>query len=347
MRSEGGEMKVAPLDVASTHDDSVALDVDPAHAPARVGPFTRFICRYPEIVAGVIFVATVGFVVGVGFPALQQGFEGYDAISSHTAQVADGLEYAVREARSYMRGAADEEEVTGLKYEPLTQELGAYTTLFFFHSKSGKALSEASLKSAMNVLNGATDIIGKDFCWREKNEDGTAGDKCRAPLTLMEQTKEILEQVDEQITKGARAAAAAQAMAAGKPAPEVEAQTPMMDKYDPYDPEKLKQAIKDGDDVPGLPQLLRVFMGKDLDSATGSSAWMKGFVRLGGPLPNYHNFSHNEGEQRKLYDKNFQKRGLLGPEPTDGGWIKKFDKLIADEQVALPQKSPRAATKEP
>ena len=329
-------MKVAPTE----HDDSVALDVDPAHAPSRAGPFTRFICRYPHVVAGVLFLATVGFVVGVGFPELQQGFEGYDAITSHAAQVADGLQYARREARNYMRGEEEDEEVTGLKYEPLTLEKGAYTTLFFFHSKSGKVLSEASLKSAMNVLNGVTDIIGKDFCWREKNEDGTTGDKCRPPLTLMEQTKETLEKVDEAMTKGARAAAAAAAAAAGLPPPEVEAQTAMMDKYNPSDQEKLKQAIKDKDDVPGMAQMLKLFMGTDMDSETGTSAWMKGFVRLGGPLLGYHNMSHDAGKQRKLYDENFQQRGLLGPEPVDDGWIRQIDKLIAEEQVALASSRP-------
>ena len=81
-----------------------------------------------------------------------------------------------------MANAAEEEKVTGQKFEPLTQEIAEYRTIFFFNSKSGSIFSEDNLKSMMNVLEGARDIMGEKFCYKGE----TGGDACEPPFTLME-----------------------------------------------------------------------------------------------------------------------------------------------------------------
>ena len=81
-------------------------------------------------------------MIGVGIPAFQEGFEGYRARSSLAAMAADGFTYARDAARDYMKNAGvEEEEVTGLVHEPLTQEVGTYRTIFYFNSISGNIFS--------------------------------------------------------------------------------------------------------------------------------------------------------------------------------------------------------------
>jgi len=155
--------------------------------PPTPSLFTRMLTRWPVAVALFIGVVIVGFIAGVGIPEFQTGFNGYDARMSIESRVADGFEHAREQALDYMRGAGGdkEEKVTGLKFEPLTQEEGSYRTLFFFHSASGDIFSAANLVSVMNVLNGATDILTTDFCY--KGDAG--GDQCQPPFTLMEVLK--------------------------------------------------------------------------------------------------------------------------------------------------------------
>jgi len=50
------------------------------------------------------------------------------------------------------------------------------------------------------------------------------------------------------------------------------------------------------------------------------------------PLAGFHNASHNVTEQRARYDAQYQRQGLLGPEPLPGGWITEIDKIIAREE---------------
>jgi len=56
-------------------------------------------------------------------------------------------------------------------------------------------------------------------------------------------------------------------------------------------------------------------------------------VQVGGPLPGYHNLSHNLVSQLKKYENMFQRNGLLGPEINPKGWIPKIDQVISEEKT--------------
>ena len=99
---------------------------------------------------------------------------------------------------------------------------------------------------------------------------------------------------------------------------------------------KLKKMMKNKKVLPGVASLLKLFVGADADSVEGTASWMQGYVRLGGPLPGYHNTSHLEEEQLQKYKKEFQVKGLLGDISKPGGWITKIDDVITKEQEANP-----------
>jgi len=265
---------------------------DDTPAP-RVTLFTRTVTRWPVLVAGLILAFLVGFIYGVGIPEFQAGFNGYDARASFEARVFDGFTSAQSKAIDFMRGAgAAEDKPTGQKFEPLTQEETSYRTIFFFHSVSGDIMSQENLASVMNVLNGVTDVLTKDFCYK----GAAGGDACQPPFTLMEILKT-------------------------------------------YEPGKLRDMTKaiSTSQVRGLaPALLKQFLGTDTDFEKGTASWMQGHVLMGAPLKGYHNQSHDEEKQQKERNKMFQTRGLLGPEPLLGGWITKFDDIIAKEENANP-----------
>jgi protein dispatched 1 len=261
--------------------------------PPRATLVTRTVTRCPVLVAGLILAFLVGFIYGVGIPDFQAGFNGYDARSSVEALVFDGFKIAQSQAMDFMRGAgAAEDKVTGQKFEPLTQEEGSYRTIFFFHSVSGDIMSQDNLASVMKVLNGVTDVLTKDFCYK----GAAGGDACKPPFTLMDILKT-------------------------------------------YESGKLRDMTKAifKNQVLGLaPALLKQFVGTDTDFEKGTASWMQGHVLMGAPLRGYHNKSHDEDKQQKERNKMFQTKGLLGPEPLRGGWITKFDEIIAREEKANP-----------
>jgi hypothetical protein len=109
-----------------------------------------------------------------------------------------------------------------------------------------------------------------------------------------------------------------------------------MSVYKSSDEARLKALIRTKDSVLGLGQFLGIFLGTDLDINTGRVSWMQGHVRIGGPLPGFHNTSHDNTSQRALYDSQFRKQGLLGPVPSPGGWIEQIDAIIEREENANP-----------
>ena len=249
---------------------------------------------YPITLAAIILLFIAGLVIGVGIPAFQEGFEGYRARSSLAAMAADGFTYARDAARDYMKNAGvEEEEVTGLVHEPLTQEVGTYRTIFYFNSISGNIFSEANLRSIMNILNGTTnDVMTTDFCYKGDNVGGV----CKPPFTLMDLVK----------------------------------------TYDSSGLKDMLGKIYDGK-VPGMqPSLLKRFVGADTDYKAGTGSWMQGHTLVGGPLPGWHNTSHDKNSQRRQYEDKFQRKGMLGPEPKGGGWITQIDAIIAKEEKANP-----------
>ena len=110
----------------------------------------------------------------------------------------------------------------------------------------------------------------------------------------------------------------------------------LMSVYKSSDEARLKALIRTKDSVLGLGQFLGIFLGTDLDINTGRVSWMQGHVRIGGPLPGFHNTSHDNTSQRALYDSQFRKQGLLGPVPSPGGWIEQIDAIIEREENANP-----------
>ena len=270
----------------------------PEPAP-RVTWFTRFIVGWPVLSALLLLVILFGFVALIGIPEFQEGFEGYDARTLYEARVADGFEHARMQARDFMGGMREDDGAKNQRFEPLTQELGSYRTVFFFHSRSGDIFSEASLRSVVAVLEGVNAILTSDFCYRGTSAAGGANAACAAPYTLMSLTD------------------------THKAGAEV-------------DRSKLLDLMKRRDEVPGLPELLRLFVGTDADFDAGTGSWIQGHIRFGTPLPGYHNASHEEREQLAAYNDKFQVKGMLGPEPKAGGWIVQIDELLAAQQAANP-----------
>jgi len=73
-----------------------------------------------------------------------------------------------------------------------------------------------------------------------------------------------------------------------------------------------------------------LFLGSDTDEQTGASSWAKAWVHIGGPLPGFHNLTHNIRAQVKGYEERFQKAGLLGLGTDPDGWIPKIDQEIRE-----------------
>lgn len=110
----------------------------------------------------------------------------------------------------------------------------------------------------------------------------------------------------------------------------------LMEVFKTHDSQKLKDLIKMKDKVPGMVQMLKLFAGQDADVDKGRGSWMQGHVLMGAPLEGYHNSSHEEKEQLNKVNERFQVKGLLGPEPKNGGWITKWDDLIEEEEKKNP-----------
>lgn len=108
----------------------------------------------------------------------------------------------------------------------------------------------------------------------------------------------------------------------------------LMSVFKTFDEVRLKDLIRTKDSVLGLGQFLGIFLGADLDINTGRESWMQGHVRIGGPLPGFHNISHDASAQRALYDSQFRKQGPLGSVPSPGGWIDQIDAIIEREETA-------------
>eukprot|EP00961_Rhodomonas_salina_P234715 3172334-Rhodomonas_salina.1 len=106
-----------------------------------------------------------------------------------------------------------------------------------------------------------------------------------------------------------------------------------------------------------------LFVGSDIDYDAGTTSWLKGRVRVGGPLPTYDNITHNvssdppcrcttclprhrtvcaglsdltdcgmdreqEEEQLEKYAEEYKYPGSFGS-PTPDGWIVKIQDAIA------------------
>ena len=191
--------------------------------------------------------------------------------------------------------AASGGDVGGRVDAALSSELLDYRTLFFFHSASGDILSEQNMNSTTKVLNAAVDILSPNFCY-----------------------------------KGVGLAARKRVETASQCQPP----WTLMSIFNAYSEGGLKALIREKDFVLGLGPFLRVFLSADLNVSSGRASWMQGHVRLGAPLAGFDNASHNMSDQRARYDSQFERRGLLGPEPLTGGWIAQFDAIIAREEKA-------------
>ena len=110
----------------------------------------------------------------------------------------------------------------------------------------------------------------------------------------------------------------------------------LMSVFNERDAAQLKASIRAKDSVLGLGPFLSFFLGADLDASTGRTSWMQGHLRVGAPLVGFHNASHNASAQRARYDSQFERQGLLGPEPLPGGWITKIDAIISREERSNP-----------
>jgi len=110
----------------------------------------------------------------------------------------------------------------------------------------------------------------------------------------------------------------------------------LMSVFNERDAAQLKASIRAQDSVLGLGPFLSFFLGADLDASTGRTSWMQGHLRVGAPLVGFHNASHNASAQRARYDSQFERQGLLGPEPLPGGWISKIDAIISREEGSNP-----------
>lgn len=110
----------------------------------------------------------------------------------------------------------------------------------------------------------------------------------------------------------------------------------LMSVFNERNATQLKALIRAKDSVLGLGPFLDFFVGADLDASTGRTSWIQGHLRVGAPLVGFHNMSHNASAQRALYDSQFERQGLLGPEPLPGGWITQIDAIISRAERSNP-----------
>jgi len=139
--------------------------------------YASLITSYPGCVALVIAAVVISFVMGVGLPQMQQGFEGYDARTRYEAKVADGMLLAVTLAR--MQSQVHGEPLSGQRFAPFSEEQKIFSIPFFFHSPSGNVLSEHNIRTQEQVLSRTRDII-KSMCYQGKYVP-----ECAPPMTLM------------------------------------------------------------------------------------------------------------------------------------------------------------------
>ena len=139
--------------------------------------YARLITCYPGCVALVIAAVVISFVMGVGLPQMQQGFEGYDARTRYEAKVADGMLLAVTLAR--MQSQVHGEPLSGQRFAPFSEEQKIFSIPFFFHSLSGNVLSEHNIRTQEQVLSRTRDIV-KSMCYQGKYVP-----ECAPPMTLM------------------------------------------------------------------------------------------------------------------------------------------------------------------
>lgn len=89
-RNEGREREGEEWQVHSDEDRDERKEESEDYDNIDPGLFSRLVTRYPICVATATAVLFVCFVVVIGIPQLQQGFEGYDARDRYEAQVSDG-----------------------------------------------------------------------------------------------------------------------------------------------------------------------------------------------------------------------------------------------------------------
>ena len=104
----------------------------------------------------------------------------------------------------------------------------------------------------------------------------------------------------------------------------------LMEMMKEHESAKLKTMMKNKD----VASIFKRFVGADADFEKGTASWMQGYMRVGGPLPGYHNTSHLEEEQLNKYNTEFQMKSMFGNKAKPGGWITKIDDVIAREQEA-------------
>jgi len=102
------------------------------------------------------------------------------------------------------------------------------------------------------------------------------------------------------------------------------------------DTAKIVQHIQNADNTDR--EELKNFLSADVDFEAGAASWSKGRVRIGGPLPGYHNLTHDQEKQWEEYEMEYKLNGTMGA-PTADGWVAQINDVIREAENKNPDLS--------